>query len=126
MGDRLFFRDGALCHGWETDIGDHIMNQIFFLTVSDRLPLTPVIVTPLQFIVVYIKSQQPLCPDTFDQDLFLQYTDGLLAAMCVEQKQDLGKEMSCSPEAVGAPVERIAADILVTMPETLQKNNFYW
>lgn len=102
------------------------MNQIFFLTVSDRLPLTPVIVTPLQFIVVYIKSQQPLCPETFDQDLFLQYTDGLLAAMCVEQKQDLGKEMSCNPEAVGAPVERIAADILVTMPETLQKNNFYW
>ena len=124
--DRLVFRNGVLCRKWESDMGDQTTDQI---VLPEDLRQTA-----FEAHHSHTTASHSGVKKTLSALQSRYYWPGLtsavhrLVARChvCGSKKTWGKKR-CSPlkqYVVGAPMERIAIDILGPLPETPRKNKF--
>ena len=124
--DRLLFRNGVLCRKWENDIGDQITNQV---VLPDTLRQTA-----FEAHHSHTTASHRGVRKTISALQSRYYWPGLtsavhrLVASChiCGSKKTWGKKRRSPLKqyVVGAPMERIAIDILGPLPETPRKNKF--
>ena len=124
--DRLVFRNGALCRKWESDMGDQTTDQIVLPEDLQQ--------TTFEAHHSHTTASHHGVKKTLSALQSRYYWPGLtsavhrLIARChvCGSKKTWGKKR-CSPlkqYVIGAPMERIAIDILGPLPETPRKNKF--
>lgn len=124
--DRLVFRNGVLCRKWESDMGDQTTDQI----------VLPEDLRQTAFEAHHSHTTASHCgvKKTLSALQSRYYWPGLtsavhkLVARChvCGSKKTWGKKRRSPLKqyVVGAPMERIAIDILGPLPETPRKNKF--
>ena len=124
--DRLLFRNGVLCRKWESDTGDLTANQVV-LPESLRQ-------TAFEAHHSHTTASHRGVRKTISAIQSRYYWPGLTSAVQVlvarchvcASKKTWGKKRRAPLKqyVVGAPMERIAIDILGPLPETPRKNKF--
>ena len=124
--DRLVFRNGVLCRKWESDMGDQTTDQI---VLPENLRQTA-----FEAHHSHTTASHRGVKKTLSALQSRYYWPGLtsavhrLVARChvCGSKKIWGKKRRSSLKqyVVGAPMERIAIDILGPLPETPRKNKF--
>ena len=124
--DRLLFRNGVLCSKWESDVGDQTTNQVV-LPESLRQ-------TAFEAHHSHMTASHRGVRKTISALQSRYYWPGLTSAVhslvtrchACASKKTWGKKRRAPLKqyVVGAPMERIAIDILGPLPETPRKNNF--
>ncbi|KAL9957276.1 hypothetical protein ACROYT_G038892 [Oculina patagonica] len=124
--DRLLFRNGVLCRKWESDAGDQTTNQVV-LPESLRQ-------TAFEAHHSHTTASHRGVRKTIGALQSRYYWPGLTSAVhslvtrchVCASKKTWGKKRRAPLKqyVVGAPMERIAVDILGPLPETPRKNKF--
>ena len=124
--DRLLFRNGVLCRKWESDLGDQTTNQVV-LPESLRQ-------TAFEAHHSHMTASHRGVRKTKSALQSRYYWPGLTSAVhslvtrchVCASKKTWGKKRRTPLKqyVVGAPMERIAIDILGPLPETPRKNKF--
>lgn len=124
--DRLLFRNSVLCRKWENDRGDQIINQVVLPNVLRQ--------TAFEAHHSHTTASHRGARKTISALQSRYYWPGLtsavhgLVASChvCGSKKTWGKKRRAPLKqyVVGAPMERIAIDILGPLPETPRKNKF--